>query len=263
MNSEGSGNGGILKLWLAKLTPLVYDKNTKLKDAAVKCIISVYSHFDSVAVLNYILSLSVEEQNSLRRSLKQKTPRIEVDLMNFVQNKKERQRPKSSYDPSDVVGTSSEEGYIGISRQNHLFGRYSGGSIDSDGGRKWSSAQESMPVTGSIGQDVSDQTQEHLYLGLGAGVNSEVLSTKTKDLKYTASSMDSSVNLEASSTPRLDVNGLMRYDNQSVTVGIKHDNDAPTELDLNHSKLVALKINSTPDIGLSIPQLLHLVSSLL
>ncbi|XP_058195992.1 CLIP-associated protein [Rhododendron vialii] len=259
MNSEGSGNGGILKLWLAKLTPLVYDKNTKLKDAAVKCIISVYSHFDSVAVLNYILSLSVEEQNSLRRSLKQKTPRIEVDLMNFVQNKKERQRPKSSYDPSDVVGTSSEEGYIGISRQNHLFGRYSGGSIDSDGGRKWSSAQESTPVTGSIGQDVSDQTQEHLYLGLGAGVNSEVLSTKTKDLKYTASSMDSSVNLEASSTPRLDVNGLMRYDNQSVTVGIKHDNDAPTELDLNHSKLEALKINSTPDIGLSIPQLLHLI----
>ncbi|KAA8550665.1 hypothetical protein F0562_002349 [Nyssa sinensis] len=149
MNSEGSGNSGILKLWLAKLAPLVHDKNTKLKEAAITCIISVYSHFDSVAVLNFILSLSVEEQNSLRRALKQYTPRIEVDLMNFLQNKKERQRLKSSFDPSDVVGTSSEEGYIGVSKKSHFFGRYSGGSIDSDSGRKWSSAQESTQITGS------------------------------------------------------------------------------------------------------------------
>ncbi|GFZ20169.1 CLIP-associated protein [Actinidia rufa] len=259
MNSEGSGNSGILKLWLAKLTPLVHDKNTKLKEAAVTCIISVYSHFDSMAVLNFIVSLSVEEQNSLRRALKQYTPRIEVDLMNFLQNKKDRQRPKSSYDPSDVVGTSSEDGYIGVSRKNHLFGRYSGSSMDSDGARKWISTQEPTQVTGSIDQDASDEneTQEHLYQGLGTSADSEVLIARPKDLMYTTSSIDGSVNMEASSTPRLDVNGLMNYDHQLVSAGFKHDNEALAELDLNHLKIATLKINSAPDMGLSIPQLLH------
>ncbi|KAL6968088.1 hypothetical protein U1Q18_033891 [Sarracenia purpurea var. burkii] len=258
INSEGGSSiSGILKLWLAKLTPLVHDKNTKLKEAAVSCIISVYSHFDSVAVLNFILSLSVEEQNSLRRALKQYTPRIEVDLMNFFQNKKERQRSKSSYDPSDVVGTSSEEGYIGLSRKNHLFGRSSGGSMDSDSGRKWRSIQGSTQITDSIGQDAYDEneSQEHLFQGLGVGVNHDVLNTKTKELKY----MDSSVNMEASSTPRLDVNGLMSFDHRQVTAGIKHDNEPAPELDLTHSNLAALKINSAPETGPSIPQLLHLI----
>ncbi|PSR86388.1 CLIP-associated protein [Actinidia chinensis var. chinensis] len=259
MNSEGSGNSGILKLWLAKLTPLVHDKNTKLKEAAVTCIISVYSHFDSMAVLNFIVSLSVEEQNSLRRALKQYTPRIEVDLMNFLQNKKDRQRPKSSYDPSDVVGTSSEDGYIGVSRKNHLFGRYSGSSMDSDGARKWISTQEPTQVTGSIDQDASDEyeTQEHLYQGLGTSADSEVLIARPKDYQYTTSSIDGSVNMEASSTPCLDVNGLMNYDHQLVSAGFKHDNEALAELDLNHLKIATLKINSAPDMGLSIPQLLH------
>jgi len=262
MNSEGYANSGILKLWLAKLTPLVHDKNTKLKEAAVTCIISVYSHFDSVAVLNFILSLSVEEQNSLRRALKQYTPRIEVELMNFLQNKKERQRSKTSYDPSDAVGTSSEEGYSGVSRKNHFLGRYTTGSVDSDGGRKWSSTQESLQVTSSIGQAASDETQEHLYQGLGTSVNSDVLTTKTKDFKYIVSGMDGSVNTEASSTPHLDVNGLIGSDLRGITAGTKHNNDGLPELDFNHSKLGALKINSAPDTGLSIPQILHLVSSL-
>ncbi|XAR61010.1 hypothetical protein NMG60_11034581 [Bertholletia excelsa] len=259
INSEGSGNSGILKLWLAKLAPLAHDKNTKLKEAAISCIISVYSHFDSVAVLNFILSLSVEVQNSLRRALKQYTPRIEVDLMNFLQNKKERQRTKSSYDPSDVVGTSSEEGYVGVSRKNNLFGRYSGGSIDSDGGRKWSSMQEAMQVTGSIGQAASDDTQEHLYQGLGTGFDNEVLSTKTKEMKYITSGMESNPSMEASSTPCFDMNGLMNSDHQGVNAGIKHDNEAITALDLDNSKLAALKINSAPDTGVSIPQILHLI----
>ncbi|XP_058207371.1 CLIP-associated protein-like isoform X2 [Rhododendron vialii] len=258
MNSEGFGNSGILKLWLAKLTPLAHDKNTKLKEAAVSCIISVYSHYDSVAVLNFILSLSVEEQNSLRRVLKQYTPRIEVDLMNFMQNKKERLRPKS-YDPSDVVGTSSEEGYIGISRKNQAFGRYSAGSVDNTGGKNWSSEQESMPVTGSIGQVASDETQVYSYRSPGYCVNIEVLSSETKDLNCIASSVDCDVKIEASSTPRLDMNGLVSSDHMGVTAGIWHDNDALPELDLDHSKLAALKLNSARDTGVSIPQILHLI----
>ncbi|KAH7862848.1 hypothetical protein Vadar_010223 [Vaccinium darrowii] len=257
VNSEGCGNSGILKIWLAKLTPLAHDKNTKLKEAAVSCIISVYSHYDSVAVLNFILSLSVQEQNSLRRVLKQFTPRIEVDLMNFMQNKKERPRPKSSYDPSDVVGTSSEEGYIGISRKNQAFGRYSAGSVDNIGGRNWSSEQEPMSATGSIGQVASDETQEFSYRSPGNCVNIEVLSSETKDLSCLASSVDSGVKIEASYTPRLDMNGLVNSDHMGVTAGIRHDNDALPELDFDHSKLAALKLNSAPDAGASIPQILH------
>ncbi|KAK9282224.1 hypothetical protein L1049_005138 [Liquidambar formosana] len=274
VNSEGSGNSGILKLWLAKLTPLVHDKNTKLKEASITCIISVYSHYDSTAVLNFILSLSVEEQNLLRRALKQYTPRIEVDLMNFLQNKKERQRPKSSYDPHDVVGTSSEEGgYTGVSKKSHYFGRYSSGSIDSDGGRKWSSAQESTLITGSIGQVASDETHENLYQNLETGSNTEVLSSKTKDLTYMANttgqsmgswtshleSVESGVNLEGLSTPHLGTNGLVSSDHLGVTEGLGHDNEASSELDLDHSRLTALKINSTPDTGPSIPQILHVI----
>ncbi|KAF8388331.1 hypothetical protein HHK36_026997 [Tetracentron sinense] len=270
-NSEGPGNSGILKLWLAKLTPLVHDKNTKLREAAITCIISVYSHFDSTSVLNFILTLSVEEQNSLRRALKQYTPRIEVDLMNYLQNKKERQRSKSFYDPSDAVETSEEEGYTAISRKNHFFGRYSAGSIDSNGGRKWISMQESTQITGSIGQAASDETHEHFYQNLEVGSNNEVLSSKNKDPKYNANAIgenleswksrlenvDHTINLESSlSTPRLDVNGLVSSDHLGVT-GFRLGNGTSPELDLNNEKLTAVKINSTADSGPSIPQILH------
>lgn len=273
MNSEGSGNTGILKLWLAKLTPLVHDKNTKLKEAAITCIISVYSHFDSIAVLNFILSLSVEEQNSLRRALKQYTPRIEVDLMNFVQSKKERQRSKSSYDPSDVVGTSSEEGYIGASKKSHYFGRYSGGSVDSDGGRKWSSTQESTLISGSIGQAAPDETQENLYQNFETSSNTDVYSSKNRDSNYVVGStglnlgsrpgrlenMDNGLNFEGLLTPGMDINGLMSSEPLCAAEGYGHDNNVLSELDLNNHKPAAVKINSLADTGPSIPQILHLV----
>lgn len=270
MNSEGSGNTGILKLWLAKLTPLAHDKNTKLKDAAITCIIAVYSHFDSVAVLNFILSLSVEEQNSLRRALKQYTPRIEVDLINFLQSKKGSQRPKSSYDPSDVVGTSSEEGYIGASKKNHFLGRYSAGSIDSDGGKKWSSAQESTVITDSVGQAPSDEAQEYMYQNLEANSNKEGLFIKTKDLTYMVNAagenrgsrssrpdnLDCCVNFETS-TPRVGIDGLTFSGHLGITETFGQDNVDLPELDNNHSK--AVKIHSATETGPSIPQILHLV----
>ncbi|XWS76152.1 hypothetical protein CRYUN_Cryun01aG0151900 [Craigia yunnanensis] len=273
MNSEGSGNIGILKLWLAKLTPLVHDKNTKLKDAAITCIISVYSHFDPTAVLNFILSLSVEEQNSLRRALKQYTPRIEVDLINYLQNKKERQRSKSSYDPSDVVGTSSEEGYIGVSKKSLLLGRYSTGTIDSEGGRKWGSTQESTVITGSIGLATSDETQENLCQNFETSSNADALASKTEELSYMVNSMgqnlgsrtgrvenlESSVNLEGLSTPRLEINGLSRSDSLGAIEGVAHNNEISSELDLNHLKPAAVKISSMPETGTSIPQILHLI----
>ncbi|KAG5586906.1 hypothetical protein H5410_047340 [Solanum commersonii] len=260
-NSEGAGNSGILKLWLAKLTPLVYDKNTKLKEAAISCIISVYTHFDGTGVLNFILSLSVEEQNSLRRALKQYTPRIEVDLMNFLQNKKERQRSK--YDPYDVTGTSSEEGYVGASKKNHLFGRYSAGSVDSDGARKWNSVPDSTYMTSSVGHSLSDDTQD-FYHGIETGANSDFPVSKAKDSKLLAltasgsdglwanpqKSNDDSLNMEHTSTTHLEVNGLIDLEHLAAA-------DNESDLGLNHLKLSALKINLTPATEPSIPQILH------
>nr|GLL33242.1 CLIP-associated protein-like [Ipomoea trifida] len=272
-SSEGSFNIGILKLWLAKLAPLAHDKNTKLKEASITCIISVYTHFDATAVLNFILSLSVEEQNSLRRALKQYTPRIEVDLMNFLQNKKERQRTKTSYDPSDVIGTSSEEGYIGSSKKSHLFGRYSGGSVDSDGGRRWNSLQDSTYVMGSTGLSISDDTQD-LYSSLetssntaiptskalvskyGTNTPTETIGTFTKQLETDENG--STMELESIST-RLDINGLVDSDQQQSTAGVGADKAPLPDLSPSYPKLAALKINSAPETGPSIPQILHTI----
>ncbi|XP_042488776.1 CLIP-associated protein-like [Macadamia integrifolia] len=269
-NSEGSGNSGILKLWLAKLGPLVHDKNTKLKEAAITGIISVYSHFDSTAVLNFILSLSVEEQNSLRRALKQYTPRIEVDLMNFLQSKKERQRSKSFYDPSDVVGTSSEDGYGGASKKGYFFGRYSAGSVDGDSGRKWNSMQESTQITSSFGQSSSVETKEHSYQNIDVSCDTEAINFKDKDLNFGSSTMienvssgvslienvDRSISMERSlSTPRLDRNGLVNSDH--LGTGLSVDQVSSPDVDLNQEKSIAVKINSSPDSGPSIPQILH------
>lgn len=276
MNAEGAANIGILKLWLAKLTPLVHDKNTKLKEAAITCIISVYNHFDSTAVLNFILSLSVEEQNSLRRALKQYTPRIEVDLVNYLQNKKERQRSKSSYDPSDVVGTSSEDGYVGFSRKAHYLGRYSAGSLDSDGGRKWSS-QDSTLLKSSLGPAASVECEDHNHShnhNLETDSNCDSPGSKPKDLAYSVNPMgqnfgsqssqlgqvDSSMNFEGLSTPRLDVNGLISLERLNVGEGYALDKELPSALELNHHSTEAVKINSMADTGPSIPQILHMVS---
>ncbi|XP_042048444.1 CLIP-associated protein-like isoform X1 [Salvia splendens] len=267
-NSEGSANSGILKLWLAKLTPLVHDKNTKLKEAAITCIISVYTHFDSVAVLNFILSLSVEEQNSLRRALKQYTPRIEVELMNFLQSKKER-RIKSSYDPSDVVGTSSEDGYNGSLKKSQLFGRYSSGSIDSDSGRKWSSLQDASFITGSIGNQKSDDTQDNLHHQLvETNLNADVTTSNHKSLKYIPnisgdnvglSAIDSHPNAEVSLTSRLDINGLIGSEHLQKSLDIGVDNEPSPEPSLSFRELPALKLNSSTETGPSIPQILHMI----
>ncbi|XP_010467930.1 PREDICTED: CLIP-associated protein [Camelina sativa] len=270
-NPEISGNSGILKLWLAKLTPLTRDKNTKLKEASITCIISVYNHYDSAGLLNYILSLSVEEQNSLRRSLKQYTPRIEVDLLNYMQSKKDKQRIKS-YDPSDAIGTSSEEGYAGASKKNIFLGRYSGGSVDSDSGRKWSSSQEPTMITGGVGQSVSSGTQEKLYQNLRTGISSasDLLNTKDSDYTFASAgqnlisrtspngSSDNMENLDDLSPPHLEKNGLNLTSVDSLEG--RHENEVPRELDLGQYMLASIKVSPTPESGPSIPQILHMIN---
>jgi CLIP-associating protein 1/2 len=140
---------GFLKLWLIKLAPLIHEKNAKLKEASIYGIIPVYSHFDSTAVLNFILGLSIDEQNILRRALKQYTPRIEVDLVNYLQSKKERARPKS-YDRVDS-SASSEDDYAVTLKKSFPFGCFSDSLLDAERGKKMNTVQESALLNVPIG----------------------------------------------------------------------------------------------------------------
>jgi len=108
LNGEESGVSGLLKLWLAKLAPLVHNKNAKLKETAVTGLVSVYSHFDSAVVLNFILGISIDEQSALRRVLKHYTPRIEVDLMNYMLSRSQRNKTKVGHDRSSTYSTLGE-----------------------------------------------------------------------------------------------------------------------------------------------------------
>ncbi|KAL3687778.1 hypothetical protein R1sor_014087 [Riccia sorocarpa] len=154
-NGESSGGSGLLKLWLAKLGPLANDRNAKLKEMAINGIISVYSHFDSTTVLNYILGLSIEEQSHLRRALKQYTPRIEVDLMTYLQNRSQRAvRPRGAHDHSDAASSTSESFTAPTGRAyslltgNQSSTAYGSGSFNGDGGRKWGVMQPDTVHTG-------------------------------------------------------------------------------------------------------------------
>ncbi|KAG1354806.1 CLIP-associated protein [Cocos nucifera] len=269
LNSDGCSNSSFLKLWLAKLAPLVNGKNTKLKEASTSGIISIYSHFDSTAVLNFILSLSVEDQNSLRRALKQYTPRIEVDLVNLLQNKKDRQRPKSFYDQSDNIGTSSEEGYVVTLKKGPLFGRCSAGSVDSEGGRKRNSVQESSQPDASIVWTASDETQQHSYQTVEVSSDMEVLGPKISELKLNTNSTldsvrsrtihietDSSLDHENSVTiPCLDINRLVSSDGDKAT-GLTRGGEVIRNIEITDEKLNSAKNSPRTDNGPSIPQLL-------
>ncbi|KAG1359692.1 CLIP-associated protein [Cocos nucifera] len=266
--SDGYSNNGFLKLWLSKLHPLVNDKKIKLKEAAISGIISVYSHYDSTSVLNFILSLSVEEQNSLRRALKQYTPCIEVDLVNFLQSRKERQCSKSFYEQSDVVLTSSEEGHGETSKKDHLFGRYSAGSVDNESLSKLSSMQESLK---SIAQGTSGESQQHLFRNTEPVSDSVSFGQKCKDLKYNddvvvkstrsrakyLENSDSGMDVETSvATPRLDITRLMSSDGHKAN-GSNLGNESTCEMEVTNENMDSLKNNPNQKNGASIPQLLH------
>ncbi|KAG2664276.1 hypothetical protein I3760_16G074100 [Carya illinoinensis] len=159
--------------------------------------------------------------------------------MNILQNKKRWQQLKS-YDPSDVVATSSEEGFIGASKKSNFYGRYSAASIDGDGERN---------------------------------SNANIVDSKTKELSYTVNPMgqhlgswssqlenfDNSESIEGLST-RLDVNGLMKSYLLGFSEALGHSNEAltATELDLNQYKPKALDIIPMPNARPNIPQILHL-----
>lgn len=164
LNGEAAGGNNLLKMWLAKLAPLANDKNAKLKERAVTGIISVYSHFDSATVLNFILGLSIEEQSTLRRALKQFTPRIEVDLMNFLQSRGQRSRSKSVHEQPDFSSASDDGLGVSFGGTNPFTvkGQTPGGyssSLNKDGVRKWTVNQADYTQYGSR---LTGQTAEEM-----------------------------------------------------------------------------------------------------
>jgi CLIP-associating protein 1/2 len=269
VDSDGYSNSGFLKLWLSKLAPLVNEKNAKLKEASISGIISVYSHFDSTAVLNFILSLSVEDQNLLRRALKIKTPRIEVDLVNYLQSKKERPRPKS-YDQVDF-GTS-EDGYALTSKKSYPFGRFSSSSLDAEGGKMISSMHEPVLHNVSIGRTTSDMSMDHAIQSLESSTGAEVHLTRSREPKNNINSVveaarswtnytektDASLDGEtATSTPRLDVSRFVTSDGHNTVGSTTEESVQEGDMIVN---LSSIKTSLQMDNGLSVPQLLYQVS---
>ncbi|KAG0449558.1 hypothetical protein HPP92_027229 [Vanilla planifolia] len=269
-NADGYSNNGFLKLWLAKLSPFVTDKNTKLKEASISGIISIYMHFDSSAVLNFILSLSVEEQNSLRRALKQFTPRIEVDLVNLLQSKKERQRSKTYYEQTDAIGTSSDDGYNGASKKSQYPVRYSGGLLDMDSGRDWEPMQESVLADATIAHTSSEENRQQ-YHNLESGSDSEVLRPHSGDLRFsTEAVLDNIVSWNSQhgkdnsftdhensmATAQLNVTRIAGSDGSKEiqqTLGGESFND----VELFPNKPHSARCNADEDNGISVPQILH------
>ncbi|XP_006647520.1 CLIP-associated protein-like [Oryza brachyantha] len=266
---EGYSNSGFLKLWLSKLAPLIHEKNAKLKETSISGIIAVYSHFDSTAVLNFILSLSVEEQNLVRRALKQYTPRIEVDLVNYLQSKKERSRPKS-YDQVDF-GNSSEDGYAMTPKNSYAFGRFSPSSLDNVTVKKMNVLQGSTFLDTSTGRTSSDVSIDNVKQCFEPS-EAEVLtaSRESKNIARTVveaarswtdypDKSDATIDDENStSTPRLELSRLVVSDVRSaaISTSVEGNQEGNPFVELSSVKTIPHTSN-----GPSIPQLLHQISN--
>ncbi|XVE81470.1 hypothetical protein DITRI_Ditri15bG0066700 [Diplodiscus trichospermus] len=266
MNSEGAANSGILKLWLAKLIPLIYDKNTKLKEAAISCIASVHTHYDSAGVINYIMCMSVEEQNSLRRILRQQSPRIEMDLMNFLQNKRERPRSRNIHEPSDV-GFSPDCEYTGALKKSYYFGRYSSGSGDNDNSKKLFSIQEPMQILEPTAQKVSSEAHKHLHQNLEGGSNNVIIFSTAVADENVESSMSHLDVVDNENAVDNDM-PLSCFDMNTVTssnhLGVTSSNvgsDTFVDVNLSPENSNNTKIVSSLKSRIIIPQILHQISN--
>uniref|UniRef100_A0A0E0NHT7 TOG domain-containing protein n=2 Tax=Oryza rufipogon TaxID=4529 RepID=A0A0E0NHT7_ORYRU len=268
VDSEGYSNSGFLKLWLSKLAPLIHEKNAKLKETSISGIIAVYSHFDSTAVLNFILNLSIEEQNLVRRALKQYTPRIEVDLVNYLQSKKERSRPKS-YDQVDF-GNSSEDGYALTPKSSYAFGRFSASSLDNASGKKMNMVHGSIFLDISTGRTSSDVSIDNVKQCFKPEAEVLATSRESKNIARTVveaarswtdypGKSDATIDDENSTgTPRLEFGRLAVSDGRGAVISTSVE-DAQEGNPL--VELSSVKITPHTSNGPSIPQLIHQISN--
>uniref|UniRef100_A0A0D9YUZ9 TOG domain-containing protein n=1 Tax=Oryza glumipatula TaxID=40148 RepID=A0A0D9YUZ9_9ORYZ len=268
VDSEGYSNSGFLKLWLSKLAPLIHEKNAKLKETSISGIIAVYSHFDSTAVLNFILNLSIEEQNLVRRALKQYTPRIEVDLVNYLQSKKERSRPKS-YDQVDF-GNSSEDGYALTPKSSYAFGRFSASSLDNASGKKMNMVHGSTFLDISTGRTSSDVSIDNVKQCFEPEAEVLATSRESKNIARTVveaarswtdypGKSDATIDDENSTgTPRLEFGHLAVSDGRGAVISTSVE-DAQEGNPL--VELSSVKITPHTSNGPSIPQLIRQISN--
>ncbi|XP_022682570.1 CLIP-associated protein isoform X3 [Setaria italica] len=269
VDSEGYSNSGFLKLWLTKLAPLIHEKNAKLKEASISGMISVYSHFDSAVVINFILSLSIDEQNIVRRALKQYTPRIEVDLVNYLQNKKERPHPKS-YDQVDS-SASSEDGYALTFKKSFPFGRFSDSLVDTESRKKMNTVQESALLNVPISRTTSDVCTDHAKQCFGRASEADVL-MQSRELKNNTCTVveavhswadypeksDATMDDENSTgTTRLDL-GHLPSDGHSSALAIpgEHTQEGDPFVDRSSVNIIPHTSN-----GPSVPHLLHRIGN--
>ncbi|GJN22547.1 hypothetical protein PR202_gb10123 [Eleusine coracana subsp. coracana] len=97
VNSECYSSNSFIKPWLGKLALLFKDKNNKLKEVSVAGFSSIYSHYDPASVLNFLVSMPMEEQKRLRWAMKQLIPTVETDLEEFLQQRRHKQKAPSFY----------------------------------------------------------------------------------------------------------------------------------------------------------------------
>jgi CLIP-associating protein 1/2 len=80
-------------------------------------------------------------------------------LVNYLQSKKERARPKS-YDRVDS-SASSEDGYAVTLKKSFPFGHFSDSLLDAERGKKMDTVQESTLLNVPIGRTTSDVSIDH------------------------------------------------------------------------------------------------------
>ncbi|WVZ74590.1 hypothetical protein U9M48_022754 [Paspalum notatum var. saurae] len=269
IDSEGYSNSGFLKLWLKKLAPLTHEKNAKLKEASISGIISVYSHFDSAAVLNFILSLSMDEQNIVRRALRQYTPRIEVDLVNYFQSKKERPHPK--YYDQVYSSTYSEDDHALTLKKSFPFGCFSDSLLDTVSSKKIDTMQASALLNVPISRTISDVCIDHAKQCFEHDSEAEVLMQSREQKSntnsvvqamhswadYTEKTDATMDDTNSTGTPGLDLGHLLSDGRNSVlAISGEHTQEGDPFLDLSSGN-----ITPHPSNGPSIPQLLHQIGN--
>ncbi|MCO5575783.1 hypothetical protein L7F22_029588 [Adiantum nelumboides] len=293
VNGEAAAGSNLLKMWLAKLAPLANDKNAKLKETAVNGIISVYTHFDSSTVLNFILGLSIEEQSSLRRALKQYTPRIEVELMNFLQNRSQRTRSKSVHDQHDLSPGLDDAYGLYVRRANsttlksQALGGYST-SFNNDGSRKWSSGGHTEPT--QYGNRLANQTSledvhggYHQNFETPSALQESLSSTRSKVLRNgldespdgpkawldrpsstSRPSLEAKRDFESSASLHVESHLHSGKDFSASVIDSKAPSDRQSESEhslLKSSQMVPNKKLSSEEIAASIPGLLNQLSA--
>jgi len=190
--------------------------------------------------------------------------------VNYLQSKKERPRPKS-YDQEDF-GTSSEDGYAQTLKKSYPFGRYSSSSLDAEVGKKTTTVQEPTLHNVSMARTTSDMSAA-INQSPEPASGTEVFLNGSRESKNNISSAvednrswtnypekpDASLDGEtAMSTLRLDFSQLHSPDGHNAVGSTTGKDVQEGDMVVN---LSSIKTSIHADNGLSIPQLLHQIST--